>query len=271
MVVDKKDVFISYKAEEIEEASWVKSVLESNGITCWMAPSCIPGGSSYAVEIPQAIRQAKVFVLILSSKAQASQWVSRKVDLAINEGKVVLPFMLENCALRDDFNFYLTNVQRYAAYENKLAAAEKMVNEIKALIGYRATENDIKVEPLESSSVKTVTTKAPVSHSVDKQKYELKSILSLVFGVIAMVAFLGMFLLPNIAAIVLSVLSLKTIREEQKKGIGFAITGQVLGLVSMTVGLSIWFSWIGFVISLAIVAVSLIVFIKQYKLCKVQG
>ena len=268
MVVDKKDVFISYKAEEIEEASWVKSVLESNGITCWMAPSCIPGGSSYAVEIPQAIRQAKVFVLILSSKAQASQWVSREVDLAINEGKVVLPFMLENCALRDDFNFYLTNVQRYAAYENKLAAAEKIVNEIKALIGYRATENDIKVEPLESSSV---TTKAPVSHSVDKQKYELKSILSLVFGVIAMVAFLGMFLLPNIAAIILSVLSLKTIREEQKKGIGFAITGQVLGLVSLTVGLRIWFSWMGFVISLAIVAVSLIVFIKQYKLCKVQG
>ena len=80
-----------------------------------------------------------------------------------------------------------------------------------------------------------------------------------------------MLLLPNIAAIILSVLSLKTIREEQKKGIGLAITGQVLGLVSMTVGLSIWFSGIGFVISLAIVAVSLIVFIKQYKLCKVQG
>lgn len=54
-----KDVFISYKAEETEEAAWVKSVLESNGISCWMAPSCIPGGSSYAVEIPQAIRNAR--------------------------------------------------------------------------------------------------------------------------------------------------------------------------------------------------------------------
>ena len=63
-----RDVFISYKAEELEEASWVKSVLENNGISCWMAPACIPGGSNYAVEIPQAIRQAKVFVLILSSR-----------------------------------------------------------------------------------------------------------------------------------------------------------------------------------------------------------
>ena len=105
--MDNVDVFISYKSEEMEEATWVRSVLESNGISCWMAPSCIPGGSSYASEIPQAIKQAKVFVLVLSSKAQESRWISREVDLAINEGKVVLPFMLENCALRDDFNFYL--------------------------------------------------------------------------------------------------------------------------------------------------------------------
>lgn len=28
--MSNKDVFMSYKAEEIEEASWVKSILESN-------------------------------------------------------------------------------------------------------------------------------------------------------------------------------------------------------------------------------------------------
>ena len=273
-----KDVFISYKAEEIEEASWVKSVLESNGISCWMAPSCIPGGSSYAVEIPQAIRQAKVFVLILSSKAQSSQWVSREVDLAINEGKIVLPFMLENCALKDDFNFYLTNVQRYAAYENKLAAAEKMINEIKALVGHSTAENEVKApvghstaenevkEPLVENPIASST--APITNTVAKPKYETKSILSLVFGIIAMVAMLGMFLVPNIIAIILSILSLKTIRQENKSGKGLAIAGQVLGLVSMAIGLSIWFSGIGFAIALIIDIVSLIFFIKQYKLIK---
>ncbi len=130
-----RDVFISYKAEEIEEANWVRSVLENNGISCWMAPACIPGGSSYAVEIPRAIKQAKVFVLILSAKAQSSQWVSKEVDMAITQRKIILPFMLENCALRDDFDFYLTNVQRYTAYENKALAAEKMIKEIKAILG----------------------------------------------------------------------------------------------------------------------------------------
>ncbi len=129
------DVFISYKAEEYNEANWVKTTLETNGITCWMAPSSIPGGSSYAVEIPQAIRAARVFVLILSEQSQLSKWVPRELDQAINEGKTILPFMLENCPLKDDFNFYLSNVQRYAAYENKAVAVEKMIREIKAILG----------------------------------------------------------------------------------------------------------------------------------------
>ena len=66
-----------------------------------MAPACIPGGSSYAVEIPQAIRECKVFVLILSEKSQLSKWVPRELDQAINAGKTVMPFMLENCSLKD--------------------------------------------------------------------------------------------------------------------------------------------------------------------------
>lgn len=129
-----KDVFISYKTEEFSEALWVKETLETNGISCWMAPMSIPGGSNYAAEIPQAIRECKVFVLLLSQKCQESKWVPRELDQAINEGKTILPFMLENCTLKDEFNFYLSNVQRYEAYESKSKAIERMVCEIKAII-----------------------------------------------------------------------------------------------------------------------------------------
>lgn len=148
-----KDVFISYKSEEFDEANWVKTTLETNGISCWMAPMSISGGSSYAVEIPQAIRECKVFVLILSEKSQLSKWVPRELDQAINEEKLILPFMLENCPLKDDFNFYLTNVQRYAAYESKSNAMDKMVREIKALLGKQDTAEEMSVnnEPVENN------------------------------------------------------------------------------------------------------------------------
>jgi len=131
----KRDVFISYKSEDFETACWVRSVLETNGISCWMAPRDIPGGSNYAAEIPAAITGARIFVVVLSSKTQESTWVPKEIDLAMNRGKVIMPFMTERFQLRDDFNFYLSNVQRYAAYEDKANAIGKMVKEIKAILG----------------------------------------------------------------------------------------------------------------------------------------
>lgn len=130
-----QDVFISYKSEEFREADWVRQQLESGGISCWMAPDSITGGASYATEIPQAIRSCRVFVLILSRRAQLSQWVPKELDQAINCGKIIMPFMLENCPLEDDFSFYLSNVQRYPAYEGREAAMQRMLREIRALLG----------------------------------------------------------------------------------------------------------------------------------------
>ena len=133
--MERKDIFISYKSEDFAQAQWLCSVLETNGLSCWMAPTSIPGGSNYAREIPQAIDNCKIFVLALTEQCQDSIWVPKELDRAINAGKIIMPFMLENCALTDDFNFYLSNVQRYEAYQNKAAAMERMLRDIHALLG----------------------------------------------------------------------------------------------------------------------------------------
>ena len=125
-----KYVFISYKVEDAEDAGWVKSTLEANGIPCWMAPDSIPGGSSYATEIEKAISGCSAFVLILSEKAQGSKWVSKELDRAINHGKRVMPYTLDDAPLKDDFSFYLSNVQRYDATSDKLAAIRTMIEDI---------------------------------------------------------------------------------------------------------------------------------------------
>ena len=137
--MENKYAFISYKSDDFEEACWVKKVLIENGISCWMAPDSIPGGSSYADEIDDAINNCTVFVLVLSEKAQQSKWVKKELDRAINTSKLVLPFMIENIQLEKAFNFYLTDVQRYAAFESKVAAVEKMVKHIQAAVGVATT------------------------------------------------------------------------------------------------------------------------------------
>ena len=152
-----KEVFISYSTVDTTQAETVRNILEKNGISCWMAPRDIPGGSNYTKEIPIAIRGCKAFVLILSKNAQNSQWVLRELDSAVNNGKVILPFMLEDCALNDEFNFLLTGAQRYAAYQKKAEALEKLVGRVRGVLnaeGQQPAETLTQMPEVESAPEK---------------------------------------------------------------------------------------------------------------------
>ena len=129
------EVFISYSSKEYPEAETVRRTLESNGISCWMAPHSIPGGSNYTREIPIAIRECQVFVLILSEKAQESHWVLKELDTAVGHGKIILPFMLKSFTLGDEFGFLLSGTQWYTAYPDADAELEKMIARIREITG----------------------------------------------------------------------------------------------------------------------------------------
>ena len=129
-----KDVFISYSTIDTVSAETVRDVLETNGISCWMAPRDIPGGSNYTKEIPSAIRDCHAFVLMLSQNAQNSPWVLKELDRAVNDGKIILPFQLEDLTLTDEFNFLLTGAQRYDAYQKKSEAMQLLISRLHAII-----------------------------------------------------------------------------------------------------------------------------------------
>ncbi len=137
---NKKEIFISYKSDEFNDALYVKTTLENNGFSCWMAPMDIAGGSNYASEIPKAIENCKIFVLILSDKAQNSKWIPKEVDQAISADKHIMPFMIEDCMLNNEFCFYLSNIQRYNAYENMEESLKKLINDIKNKLGVTTTQ-----------------------------------------------------------------------------------------------------------------------------------
>ena len=129
-----RQVFISYSSKDQPQAEAVRNVIEQNGISCWMAPRDIPGGSNYTKEIPTAIRGCQAFVLMLSQNAQNSPWVLKELDSAVNNGKIILPFQLEDITLTDEFNFLLTGAQRYDAYQKKSEAMQLLIARIKAII-----------------------------------------------------------------------------------------------------------------------------------------
>ncbi len=54
------DVFISYSSIDNDAADNVCSILEQNGIPCWMASHDITPGVSFAEAIIKAIKESKV-------------------------------------------------------------------------------------------------------------------------------------------------------------------------------------------------------------------
>lgn len=163
----KEQVFISYKSEEQTDALWVKSALEAQGITCWMAPMSITGGANYAEEIAEAIKNCSVFVLMLTANAQASPWISKELDRAIHNGKRVMPFVLDKSPLIDSFDFYLSNVQCYYAFQNKAAELDRMLQDIRFELGIPEPSEP---EPVKKPAEKPVekTAKKPVKRSATK-------------------------------------------------------------------------------------------------------
>jgi len=106
-----KQIFISYSSKEYNEALRFRNAFAAKGIECWMAPSSIPVGSNYAIEIPKAIKSCKVVVFIMSEISQSSVWVQKEIGLAISNGKPVIPVVIDNCSVISPFDFFLTDVQ----------------------------------------------------------------------------------------------------------------------------------------------------------------
>lgn len=155
-----QDVFISYSTKNQADADFIRRVLESNAISCWMAPDSIPSGSNYAKEIPNAIRNARVFLLVLSQSAQLSIWVPKELDLAVNEGKTIVPFMIEDCEILDEFNFYLIGAQRLNAYCQRAEAMNTLVNRIQAVLSETSATPLPKVQEWTRQSPGTPTEKS---------------------------------------------------------------------------------------------------------------
>ena len=72
-------VFISYSTKDRERAYAVRSLLESAGIRCWMAPRDIPSSSNYAYVIERAISDCAVFLFLVSHDSVRSVWVQKEV------------------------------------------------------------------------------------------------------------------------------------------------------------------------------------------------
>ena len=106
-MTDQQQVFISYSSKDRGVADAVRAHLQSNGVTCWMAPYDILGGSDWAVAIVDAIDRSQALLLILSAASNESADVKREVGRASHRGIPIVPFFIENVKLSQHMEYFL--------------------------------------------------------------------------------------------------------------------------------------------------------------------
>ncbi|MBO5087518.1 MAG: TIR domain-containing protein [Lachnospiraceae bacterium] len=133
-MANAKTVFVSYSSEDRKLVNTIVNMLKTEGIAYWKAPEMIPAGSSYAREIPRAIKECEVFLLVLSRTSQKSIWVEKEIDSAISHRKTIIPFQIDDIPLNDTFRFYLNNVQMISYALDGEEAMDELKRQLNQLV-----------------------------------------------------------------------------------------------------------------------------------------
>lgn len=136
-----KSVFVSYSSEDRKFVNTIVQMMKEEKIAYWKAPEMIPAGSSYAREIPRAIKECEVFLLVLSRTSQKSIWVEKEIDSAISHRKTIIPFQIDDIPLNDTFRFYLNNVQMISYVLDKEDAFMELKKQLKQLLKKDGTQS----------------------------------------------------------------------------------------------------------------------------------
>jgi TolB-like protein/Tfp pilus assembly protein PilF len=142
------DVFISYSSLDTAAGETVCSILEQNGISCWIAPRDITPGVDFAEAIIDGIKSSKLFILVYSSNSNTSRQVIREVDRAVHMGLPVINLRLEDVPLSKQLEYYLSSVHWLDA---KTPPLDEHINKLSGVVKILLRKDGAGEEDLEKA------------------------------------------------------------------------------------------------------------------------
>ena len=150
-------VFVSYSSSDKTIADAVVATLERAQFRCWYAPRDIRPGKPYGDAIVDALRSARVLVVIVSSSSIASPQVLREVERAIHYGAVIVPFRIEDIEMRGSFELFLSVPHWLDAITPPLEAhLERLRDAVRSILGVDPREPAPAAGPSPASPVPPV-------------------------------------------------------------------------------------------------------------------
>lgn len=110
------DVFVSFSFKDQTIAQYVVNQLSCKyNIPCWICTSEILAGEHYKSVIVEAIESAKLVLFIQSEHSIASNEVPKEIAISLDNGKPVIPFVIDEAELVGDLEYDLLAVHRVDA------------------------------------------------------------------------------------------------------------------------------------------------------------
>lgn len=163
--IPKKDLFISHSSKDSKIAMEICRRLETEGITCFIAPrDMMPG--NWPQQLTRAITSSKAFLLVLSKHANKSGVVRNEVISAGNRDKPMFVFAIQNVEPAPGIELCLASAHRISAHEEPLGIAlEPAVAYLRNVLGFGATaaQNPIPtIPPLRAGALNLDTRTYPL-------------------------------------------------------------------------------------------------------------
>jgi hypothetical protein len=99
------DIFVSFASKDVRVAMTLCGALESRGFTCWISARDIEPGANFQSAIVQALRQAKIMLLVFTANSNASEEMTKELALASQNKMIVIPLRVEDVTPNDAFAY----------------------------------------------------------------------------------------------------------------------------------------------------------------------
>lgn len=162
---NSKPIFISYSRIDKDIVfPFVKRIEQELNTNCWIDTEGIESGSQFEEVIVNAIEESNVVLFMLSDSSINSKWTKREVLYAEDEGKRIVPIVVDKKGLRKWFKFHFGNVDYIDIKEE--GQCDKLLNNLASWIGvermskkdcYTETSSDIDPK-IKISADKTIIT-----------------------------------------------------------------------------------------------------------------
>jgi CheY-like chemotaxis protein len=134
------EIFLCHSSSDVKAAEVICAGLESDSLSCWLAPRDISAGDAWAAAIIHAITSSRIVLVLLSASANGSTNVANEVHLAAKKKRPMLPVLLEDVQLNEELAFHLNRLHFFNAFPPPVKVhLPRLVDRVRQLLGKRGT------------------------------------------------------------------------------------------------------------------------------------